>query len=111
MPPPGTPTGPPRIVLNQAMGDGDTTFVVSGRGWARFARITLRLAGVAARPATVVTDNMGSFNYVINQEHEFFAGPIPPGRYTVVVSAPGGPTISRDIDVNNLAPPDPGARR
>jgi serine/threonine protein kinase len=103
LPPPGgigAPTGKPRLVLNQSHGDGYTTFVVSGRDWAPGARITVRLAGVATASASLFTDRAGAFNYVINQEHEFFAGPIPPDSYRVLVSAPGEPTASQDFNVD-----------
>jgi hypothetical protein len=93
-PPPGVPpggngdqpTGNPDIVLNQSTGDGVTVFVVHGRGWPLGSRITLRLEGRRASPQTPVVDLAGTFNYAINQDHEFFAGPIPPGTYRVVAT-------------------------
>ncbi len=93
-PPPGVPpggngdqpTGNPDIVLNQSTGDGVTVFVVHGQGWPLGSRITLRLEGRRASPQTPVVDLAGTFNYAINQDHEFFAGPIPPGTYRVVAT-------------------------
>jgi hypothetical protein len=95
-PPPGgaseRPTGPPTVQVNQPYGDGHTVFVVHGRGWAPGTRLTVALAGGPTSPDRPVVDKAGTFNYAVNQRHEFFAGALPPGVHTVVVSAPGGRT-------------------
>ena len=41
-------------------------------------------------PDHPVIDSYGNFNYTINQAHEFFAGEIPAGTYTVQVTGPHG---------------------
>ncbi len=84
------PTGNPEVVVNQPMGDGDTVFVVHGRGWVPGSRITLRLVGRPPSGEMPVVDQAGTFNYAINQQHEFFSGALPPGNYTVVATTSAG---------------------
>jgi serine/threonine protein kinase len=112
--PGGPPAGPPplpgqqspgvagqrQLILNQMQGDGYTTYVVSGRGLAPFAQVTVRLAGVNVPVATVFTDRAGAFNYVINQGLAMFHGPIPPGTYNVVVTAGGGQPATYSFEVD-----------
>jgi serine/threonine protein kinase len=80
------PTGNPAIVVNQPFGDRDTVFVVHGTGWPPGARITMRLGGQVS-PATPTVDRAGTFNYAINQNHEFFPGRLPPGILRVVATS------------------------
>ncbi len=87
------PTGNPSIQVNQPYGDGNTIFVVHGRGWPPGARITVGLAGGPRSPDAPVVDNAGTFNYAVNQRHEFFPETIPPGRYALVATAAGGRTV------------------
>jgi hypothetical protein len=87
------PSGSPKLVLNQTFGDGDTGFVLHGTGLVPGRSVTVRVDDRRASPVTPVVDFGGSFNYVINQTHEFFPGKIPPGahRVTVAVAGDGGP--------------------
>ena len=78
------------MAVDQPYGDSNTTFVVLGAGFTAGQRITIRLAGVGTSPDHPPVDDAGTFNYVINQSHEFFPGGLPPRIYRVVVSAPGG---------------------
>jgi hypothetical protein len=50
----------------------------------------VRLDGRPASPVLPVVDLVGTFNYAINQQREFFPGPTPLGSYTVLASASGG---------------------
>jgi hypothetical protein len=84
---PGDPRG---VTVNQPMGDGNTIFVLHGRGWRPGQQVTVALLGRPASRAAPVVDMAGSFNYAVNQQQEFFPGPIPPGLYTAVVTAAGG---------------------
>ncbi|GAA0319710.1 serine/threonine protein kinase [Actinoallomurus spadix] len=96
-PPPGAPgvartarpSGPPQIMLNQDFGDGRTGFVVHGTGLTPGRPVTVRLDRNRLSAVTPVVDFAGTFNYVINQSHEFFPGKIPPGRHRVTVTVPG----------------------
>jgi serine/threonine protein kinase len=89
------PPGSPAILVNQPSGDGNTTFVVQGRGWAPGTRITIRIAGGPRSSHQPVVDRAGTFNYAVNQQHDLFPGPLPPGDYLLVASAPG----ARDAQV------------
>jgi hypothetical protein len=67
-------------------------YVIHGNGYVPFSAISVRLVGPgisrvsADRPRA---DQAGTFNYAIDQGHYFFPGQIPPGKYHVVVNAPG----------------------
>ncbi|MGI5330783.1 serine/threonine-protein kinase [Actinomadura nitritigenes] len=84
------PTGDPRIAVNQPQGDGATVFVVHGTGWRPGERIQVSLDGYGERPGPVV-DHMGTFNYAVNQAHEFVAGPLPLGAHTFYADAGAAP--------------------
>ncbi|MGI8332541.1 serine/threonine-protein kinase [Actinomadura scrupuli] len=84
------PTGNPRIEVNQPYGDGDTVFVLHGTGWTPGQRITVRLTGSRTSPDTPTVDQAGTFNYAVNQGHEFFPGRVPPGTHHAVVTPYGG---------------------
>jgi hypothetical protein len=105
------PSGKPIIRLFQPQGDPYTIFVVEGRYWPRGTVITLRLVGASRALGHVLTDGIGSFNYAINQNQGYFPGGIPPGRYKVVVTAPGGPKATVSFFVMpppGQGPPPPG---
>jgi hypothetical protein len=93
------PTGPPSIQVNQPMGDGYTVFVVHGRGWVPGSRVTVRLGGGSVSPVLPVVDLRGTFNYAINQQHEFFSGAMPRGNYTVLASTAGGRTVEATFSI------------
>jgi len=84
------PAGKPQIGVNQIQGDSQTVFIVHGQGYPPRRTVTVALAGVHASPVHPVADDAGTFNYAINQAHEFFAGGLPVGDYEVVVTGPGG---------------------
>jgi hypothetical protein len=94
------PGGPPEIQLNQTVGDGVTVFVVHGRGWRPGTRVTIALAGGRSSSYTPVADLAGTFNYAVDQGHEFFAGDIPPGSYIVVATGAGGPPVRASFTVH-----------
>ncbi|HXJ28222.1 MAG TPA: serine/threonine-protein kinase, partial [Streptosporangiaceae bacterium] len=104
-PPPvaGLPPGQRGIVMNQPEGDGYTVFVVHGQHYPPFSRVAITLVGVRRPAVHVPVDGAGTFNYAINQDHEFFPGPLPPGRYHVLVTAPGIRSYRTTFLVNNRA--------
>ncbi len=116
--PPGPPPGPPPSTfpvsggsaptagMVQAFGDGNTVFVLHGTGWPPDGPVTVALAGHGVSPVRPVADQEGTFNYAIDQGHEFFAGQIPPGSYRVVVTGSGGRQARTRFQVH--APPPPG---
>jgi len=78
------------IALSQAVGDGETGFVIHGGNWPPGEILTVVLVGVGQSPDHPVADRAGTFNYTINQAGEFFRHQIPPGTYTVQVTGEGG---------------------
>jgi hypothetical protein len=106
---PGLPPGKRGIVMNQPEGDGYTVFVVHGQGFPDFSQVSVALTGVAKPAVQVTVDGAGTFNYAINQNHEFFRGPLPPGRYHVLATAPGIRPYRATFLVNDRAPPGPQA--
>jgi serine/threonine protein kinase len=111
--PPGAPpsavptrlTSTPAILLNQDTGDGSTVFVLHGSGWIRGRRMTVAIVGRGDSPDRPTVDGRGTFNYAVNQNHEFFRGPIPPGIYEIVVTESGGPQKRTSFRV--VVPPGP----
>jgi serine/threonine protein kinase len=98
--PPGAPpctavvvSGTPQLCVSQPFGDSDTVYIIHGNGYMPFSPITVKLVGPgvsAVSPDHPVADKQGTFNYAVDQGHYFFhGGQIPPGAYTVVVTAPG----------------------
>jgi protein kinase-like protein len=104
---PAAPSGSPQIRLLQPFGDPATVFLIHGTGWAPLTRVTVTLArrgGSPVRsPIRPVVDLQGTFNYAINQGHEFSRG-IPPGVYDVVVTGPGGRRARAQFQVHPLSP-------
>ena len=93
------------IVMNQPEGDGYTVFVVHGQHYPPFSQATIALVGVGRPAVHVPVDGVGTFSYAINQDHEFFPGPLPPGRYHVLVTAPRVRAYRTTFLVNDRAPP------
>jgi Protein kinase domain len=117
-PPPGPPPSAfpqasgssPQIVMLQPIGDPATEFLIHGTGWAPQSHVTVTLAGHGESPVRPVVDVQGTFNYAVNQGHEWFPGQIPPGVYHIVVTGPGGRLARASFRVN--APPrSPGQSR
>ena len=88
--------GIPAIGVSQPTGDGNTVFVIRGQWWPAGQPLTITLVGVGASPVHPVADHDGSFNYAVNQGHDFFAGVLPAGTYTLRVSdAAGASAVAR----------------
>jgi serine/threonine protein kinase len=109
-PPPGPPpeggtsqrSGNPKVTLNQTFGDGNSTFVVHGSGLKPGRKVSVQVDGGRVSPQMPVVDFGGTFNYVINQNHEFYSGKIPPGSHRVTVSVSGVPKMGAAFTVNDL---------
>jgi len=97
--------GGPQIAPYQSFGDGYTVFVLHGIGWAPGQPVTVALADMRASPEHPIVDSAGTFSYAINQDHEFFPGPLPDGTYHVVVTAPDGTRAVASFVVRH--PPGP----
>jgi serine/threonine protein kinase len=102
-------TGTPQLCVNQPYGDGNTSYVIHGNGFAPGAPVTVSLAGVGTSRFRPVADQRGTFNYVIDQGHYFFPGQIPPGTYRVVAADSGGQRASVSFRVSqSQSQPPPG---
>jgi hypothetical protein len=104
---PTPPSGSPQIRMLQPIGDPDTVFLIHGTGWVPRSRVTVTLAGHGESPIRPVVDMQGTFNYAVNQGHEFFPQRLPPGVYHVVVTGTGGRRARARFQVNP-APPAQG---
>jgi hypothetical protein len=91
--------GIPAIGVSQPTGDADTVFVIRGQWWPVGQPVTVTLVGVGASPVHPVADRAGTFNYAINQDHEFIAGVLPAGTYTVRVSDAAGTIAQARFEV------------
>jgi protein kinase-like protein len=113
--PPPCPANPPGttpvVCVSQPFGDGDTVYVIHGSGFVPHIPVTVTLVGKGASPDRPVTDMQGMFNYAVDQGHLFFPGPIPPGTYSVVVTAATGRSVRASFVVHPPPPvgPPPGA--
>jgi serine/threonine protein kinase len=95
----------PELLVNQPYGDGNTVFVLHGSGWKPGQGVAVRLVGHGASPYPPTADATGTFNYAINEAHEFFPGQIPIGHYVVVVSQAGQGTMQVPFQVGGQPPP------
>src|SRR5215471_14577937 len=115
-PPPGpppsafplAPRGSPQIVMLQPIGDPATVFLIHGTGWVPRSHVTVTLAGHGQSPVRPAVDLQGTFNYAVNQSHEWFPRQLPPGEYQVVVTGPGGRRARASFQVNVPPPRSPG---
>lgn len=91
--------GIPAIGVSQPSGDGDTVFVIRGQWWPVGQPVTVTLVGVGASPVHPIADHGGTFNYAVNQDHEFFAGALPAGTYTLRVTDAAGASAAATFEV------------
>ncbi len=91
--------GIPAIGVSQPAGDGDTVFVIRGQWWPVGKPVMVTLVGVGVSSVHPIADRDGSFNYAVNQDHEFFAGALPAGIYTLRVSGAAGATAEARFEV------------
>jgi hypothetical protein len=61
--------------------------------------VTITLVGVGTSAVHPVADRGGTFNYAINQDHEFVAGALPAGTYTIRVSDAAGASAQASFEV------------
>ena len=107
-PPTALPTGTssvPELAVAQPFGDGDTVFVVHGSGFVPLTQVQVHLAGHGVARFRPTVDRLGTFNYAIDQGHVFFAGPIPAGRYHVLVTGAQGRRATASFSVRPAPPP------
>jgi hypothetical protein len=111
-PPSSLPNGTsrkPKLVLSQPFGDGHTVFVVHGSGFLPLTPVRIEIVGAGFSPDRPVADQKGTFNYGIDQGHEFYRGLIPAGFHKVVALGAGGRRASITFQVVPLGQPLGGA--
>ena len=91
--------GQPGVGLDRPAGDPHTIFIVHGLNFPVGKPVTISLSDGRVSPIHPVADGAGTFNYAVNQDHEFFAGPLPPGIYTIKATAAGGASAQATFDV------------
>jgi len=94
--------GVPFVGLNQPTGDSNTVFVVHGQNWPVGKLLTVTLVGAGSArssPIHPIADSVGTFNYAINQDHEFFPGGLPVGIYTVRITGVKGASAAATFSV------------
>lgn len=91
--------GAPVIGVSQPTGDRYTGFVIHGQSWPPGKPVVIDLLGVGVSPIRPVADEKGMFNYVINQDHEFFPGGLPARIYTVRITGANGATATARFEV------------
>jgi hypothetical protein len=74
-------------------------FVIRGQWWPVGQPVTVTLMGVGASPVHPIADHGGNFNYAVNQGHEFFAGALPAGIYTLQVTDAAGASAQARFEV------------
>ena len=67
--------------------------------------MTVTLTGRGTSPDRPVVDQAGTFNYAIDQGHEFYPGLMPSGPHEVVVPSPGGGEARASFRVEIPRPP------
>jgi serine/threonine protein kinase len=95
----------PALCVSQPYGDSHTVYVIHGDGFAAGSAITVSIPGVGVSRFRPVADQLGTFNYAIDQGHDFWSGTIPPGDYNVVATGANGRTARTSFLVN---PPGSG---
>jgi hypothetical protein len=109
-PPSSLPSGTsarPKLVMGQRYGDGFTAFVVHGSGFVPLTTVGVDLVGHGTASFRPTADQQGTFNYAIDQDHVFFAGPMPVGTYHVLVTGKKGRRATASFEV--LPQPRPAA--
>jgi serine/threonine protein kinase len=106
---PSLPAGQPAVGMFQPTGDPDTDFAVHGLGWLPGSRVSIELVGHGTDPYRPTVDMASAFNYLVNQDHAFFAGTIPPGTYEIIVTGAGRRRARTRFTVLRPPQPSPGA--
>lgn len=97
----------PVLCVSQPYGNGDTVFVIHGSGFVPDTPVTISLVGVGTSKERPIVDPQGTFSYALDQGHQFFPGPIPPGTYTAIATVPGNRSWGVSFTVNSLPPQSP----
>ena len=97
--PPPTPAGgtsaSPELTMGQPQGDSDTGFQIHGSGFAPSTHVSVALVGFGTAKFEPQVDLKGTFNFTIDQDHDFFRKGIPIGTYHVLAKDSNGRQSAR----------------
>ncbi len=74
--------------------------MVHGEDWPVHRPVTIMLVGIRHLADPSASDDRGTFNYVINQDHEFFAGGLPPASTRSASPTSAAPAPRPGVQVN-----------
>jgi serine/threonine protein kinase len=92
-PPPSPAAGTsntPKLTMGQPRGDPYTGFQIHGSGFVASTHVSVALVGIGTAKFEPQVDPMGTFNFTIDQDHDFFGKAIPVGTYHVLAKDSNG---------------------
>ena len=113
LPPPGADPPPspaggtsdtPKLTMGQPQGDSDTGFQIHGSGFVPSTHVSIALVGFGTAKFEPLVDPKGTFNFTIDQDHDFFRKGIPIGMYHVLAKDSNGVQSAR-AEFRVLPPP------
>jgi serine/threonine protein kinase len=106
--PPPSPAGgtsdTPKLTMGQPQGDSYTGFQIHGSGFVPSTHVSVALVGFGTAKFEPQVDPKGTFNFTIDQDHDFFRKGIPIGMYHVLAKDSNGVQSAR-AEFNVLPPP------
>jgi hypothetical protein len=113
LPPPGADPPPspaggtshtPKLTMGQPQGDPYTGFQIHGSGFVPSTHVSVALVGFGTAKFEPQVDPKGTFNFTIDQDHDFFRKGIPIGTYHVLAKDSNGRQSAR-AEFRVLPPP------
>ena len=106
--PPPSPAGgtsdTPKLTMGQPQGDSYTGFQIHGSGFVPSTHVSVALVGFGTAKFEPQVDPKGTFNFTIDQDHDFFRKGIPIGTYHVLAKDSNGRQSAR-AEFKVLPPP------
>jgi len=81
--------------MGQPRGAPDTGFQIHGSGFVPSTHVSVALVGVGTAKFEPQVDPKGTFNFTIDQDHDFFRKGIPIGTYHVLAKDSNGVQSAR----------------
>jgi len=104
LPPPGADPPPspaggtsdtPKLTMGQPEGDSYTGYQIHGSGFDPSTHVSVALVGFGTAKFEPQVDPKGTFNFTIDQDHDFFRKGIPIGTYHVLAKDSNGVQSAR----------------
>jgi serine/threonine protein kinase len=97
--PPPSPAGgtsdTPKLTMGQPLGAPYTGFQIHGSGFVPSTHVSVALVGFGTAKFEPLIDPKGTFNFTIDQDHDFFRNEIPVGTYQVLAKDSNGVQSAR----------------